>query len=368
LKKEKKDDDCMFAIFVINPGSVSTKLSLYHDETPVWNCTKTYSNSRTVCIQPIMKQLDGRFADMMEVIQSQKLDIHSFSAVVSRGGPFKPLEGGTYQINPELLQDVREGRVQAEHISSIGILMADRLTRDTQIPSFFVDPVSVDELESLARPSGMPELERKSLVHALNIKAVSRKVAARLNRDPIECSLIAAHLGTGISICPIQRGRIVDVNNSAEEGPFSPQRTGSLPVSSLAKLCYSGKYTYSEMKRKIFGDGGLVAYLDTNDAKIVEDRIHEGDSYAKLIYQAMAYQIAKEIGAMSTVLKGKIDGILLTGGLAHSKLLIGWIEERVAFLGPVFVFPGEFEMEALALGALRVLRGAERAKSYGKSG
>jgi butyrate kinase len=357
----------MHSVLVINPGSASTKLALYEDETPAWKAIQSYSHEQLASFKSAMEQLEMRYEDVMDVIRGKELDVHTLSAVVSRGGPFKPLQSGTYRICRELLDDILAGRVQTEHISNIGVFIADRLTSHSDIPSFFVDPVSVDEMETLARFSGMSELERKSLVHALNVKAVARKVAARLGRNLNGCRFVIANLGSGFSICPMKKGRIVDVNNAAEEGPFSTERTGTLPVGSFAKLCYSGKYSYPEMKMKIFGGGGMVSYLGTNDAKAVEKRIAEGDGRSELVFKAMAYQIAKEIGAMATVLHGKIDGVILTGGLSHSKMLVKWVRERIAFLGPVFVLPGEFEMESLAAGALRVLKGREKAKSYGNS-
>jgi butyrate kinase len=246
----------------------------------------------------------------------------------------------------------------------LGVALSDRLLQGTDIPGFFTDPVSVDEFESAARISGLPELERKSLVHALNVKAAARKVAKLLKKDLDQLRLVVAHLGGGISVCPLKNGRIVDANNAVEGGPFTPERSGSLPVSSLIRLCYSGSFTLSEMNRKIVGNGGLAAHLGTNDAILVEKRISGGDAKAERIYRAMANQIAKEIGDMATVLNCMTDGIVLTGGLARSELLTGWIRESVHSLAPVFILPGEFEMEALALGALRVLRGEEEPKSY----
>ena len=305
-----------------------------------------------------------RRKDVEGIIRERNLDLQSLSAVVGRGGPFKPLESGTYKVSDKLLYDVKIGNVQADHISNIGVLLAHEIAEKAGVFAFFVDPVSVDEFEPVARISGIPELERKSLLHALNVKATAYKAAKDLGRSLSELNLIVAHLGGGISICPIRKGRIVDVNNANEGGPFSPERAGSLPVSSLVKLCYSEKFTYPEMKRRIVGNGGLVAYLGTNDIREVEKRIAEGDAKAKLIYQAMAYQIAKEIGSMAAVLNGEIDAILLTGGAAHSSMLTGWIKEKVSFLGPIYVYPGENEMEALAMGVLRVLKGEEQLKEY----
>jgi butyrate kinase len=351
-------------ILVLNPGSTTTKLALYEDETPVWQSERSYSQDRLAPFGTVMDQFELRYTDVVELMKEQNAEVRSLSAVASRGGPFKPLEGGTYRITQAVVGDVLRGRVQFEHASMLGVALSDRLLQGTDIPGFFTDPVSVDEFESAARISGLPELERKSLVHALNVKAAARKVAKLLKKDLDQLRLVVAHLGGGISVCPLKNGRIVDANNAVEGGPFTPERSGSLPVSSLIRLCYSGSFTLSEMNRKIVGNGGLAAHLGTNDAILIEKRISGGDAKAERIYRAMAYQIAREIGAMATVLDCMTDGIVLTGGLARSELLTGWIRESVHSLAPVFILPGEFEMEALALGALRVLRGEEEPKSY----
>ena len=350
----------MYKILVINPGSTSTKLAVFEDELPVWQSEQSYSHSQLVPFKKVLDQFEMRYEDVSQILKERKLEVSTLSAIVSRGGPFKPMEGGTHAINQLLVGDVLGGRVQFEHASMLGVLLADRLLQDTGIPGFFVDPVSVDEFEPLARISGLPELERKSLVHALNIRAAARKAAEHLRKDLNQLRFVMAHLGGGISICPLKYGRIVDVNNSVEGGPFSPERSGSLPVTSLVRLCYSGTLKEPEMRRKIAGLGGMTAHLGTNDAEEVEKRIAEGDEKAERVYRAMAYQIAKEIGAMATVLNCMVDGIVLTGGLARSAILTAWIRESVQFLAPVYVLPGEFEMEALAHGALRVLRGEEK--------
>jgi butyrate kinase len=354
----------MYRILVINPGSTTTKLALYENEIQVWQSERSYSPAQLSRFRKVLEQFEMRYADMLDILKERGVEVSTLSAVVSRGGPFKPLDGGTHSINQSIVGDVLTGRVQFEHASMLGVALADRFLQDTDIPGFFVDPVSVDEFEPVARISGLPNLERKSLVHALNIRAAAWKVAIRLNKDLNQLRFVMAHLGGGISICPLKYGRIVDVNNSVEGGPFSPERSGSLPVSSLVGLCYSGSLTESEMKRKIAGLGGLTAHLGTNDAREVEKRIAGGDSKAETVYRAMAYQIAKEIGAMATVLNCMVDGIVLTGGLARSAMLTSWIRESVQCLAPVFILPGEFEMEALALGALRVLRGEEKPRSY----
>ena len=354
----------MHRILVINPGSTSTKVALYEDETPLWNETITYDREQLSGFEKVIEQMGMRRIDIGNILEKHGVELSVLSAVVGRGGPFKPLKSGTYRIEELLLRDIKSGNVQAEHISNIGSLLAHELAEKAGVPAFFVDPVSVDEFDDLARISGFPELERKSLLHALSVKATAHKAAEELGRPLSDLNLIVAHLGGGISICPIQKGRIIDVNNAIEEGPFSPERCGTLPVNALAKLCYSEKYEYSEMKKRLVGNGGLAAYLGTNDSREVEKRIEDGDEQARLIYEAMGYQIAKETGAMATVLKGNVDAILITGGLARSSMLMEWIKERISFLAPIHIYPGENEMEALALGALRVLRGEEKPNTY----
>lgn len=354
----------MYTIFVINPGSTSTKLALYKDENRLWEESYTYSSTQLSQFSDILAQFEMRMMEIQNTLVKHQTLLSTLSAVVSRGGAFKPLESGTYEISQKLIEEVKQGKLIAHHASNLGVLLAYHLVEGYSIPAFFVDPVCVDEFIPEARISGLPELERKSLLHALNIKAVARKVVSQLQKDLSQVNLVIGHLGGGISICALQKGRIVDVNNALEGGPFSPERAGSLPVSSLVRLCFSGKYTYQVLSRKIVGGGGLVAHLGTNDAKEVEKRITKGDTKAELVYRAMAYQIAKETGSMAAVLAGRIDGIVFTGELARSQMLMGWIKERVEFLGPIFLYPGNFEMEALALGALRVLRGEEKAKNY----
>ncbi|RLD13437.1 MAG: butyrate kinase, partial [Caldiserica bacterium] len=242
---------------------------------------------------------------------------------------------------------------------------AYEIAKPLGIPAFIVDPVVVDEMDDLARISGLPEIERKSIFHALNQKSVARKAASDLGKRYEDVNFIVVHLGGGISIGAHRRGRVVDVNNALNgDGPFAPEKAGGLPTQALVDMCFSGKFTLEEMLKKLAGKGGLVSHLGTNDARKVEKMIEEGDEHAKLIYEAMAYQIAKTIGEMATVLKGDVDAIILTGGLAYSKMLTAWVKERVSFIAPVKIYPGENEMEALALGALRVLRGEEKAKIY----
>jgi butyrate kinase len=263
-----------------------------------------------------------------------------------------------------MLEDLKVG-VLGEHASNLGGVLAYEIASNLNIPSYIVDPVVVDELEAVARISGMPELERKSIFHALNQKAVARRLAGDLNKSYSDLNLIVAHLGGGISVGAHKAGRVVEVNNALDgDGPFSPERSGGVPIGDLAKLCFSGKYTHAEIKKMIKGNGGLNAYLGTNDGRDVIKMINEGDKKAELVFKAMAYQVAKDIGSCATVLKGKVDGIILTGGLAYGKELVSWITEAVDFIGKVYVYPGEDEMKALAEGGLRVLQGQEEAQRY----
>ena len=272
-------------------------------------------------------------------------------------------KGGTYRVNDKMLEDAR-ANFQGEHPSNLGCALAYEIAKLGGVDAFIVDPVSVDEFEPLARYSGHPLIQRRSLSHALNIHAVARLASEKIGKKLDETNFVIAHLGGGISVCPVKGGKIIDANDASSDGPFSPERTGGLPLQPFISLCFSGKYTEQEIRKMVMGKGGLVAYLGTNNADEVEKRIQNGDEYAREVYEAMAYQIAKEIGAMATVLKGKVDAVVLTGGLANSKMLVDWITERVSFIAPVLVFPGEDEMRALALGVLRVLRGEEQAKEY----
>lgn len=290
--------------------------------------------------------------------------LESLDAIIGRGGLLKPIEGGTYEINEAMLEDLKSG-FRGEHASNLGGILAYDIAKDLNIRSFIVDPVVVDELQDVARISGLKGIERVSIFHALNQKAVARKHAKSLGKKYEELNLIVAHLGGGVSVGAHEKGKVIDVPNALNgEGPFSPERAGGLPVGQLIELCFSGKYTKEEIKKMIVGNGGIVSYLGTNDAREVSKRIKEGDKEAELIYYAMAYQVSKEIGACAAVLKGNVDGILITGGIAYDEEFTSWIEERVKFIAPVTIYPGEDELAALAQGGLRVLKGEEEAKIY----
>ncbi len=337
---------------IINPGSTSTKIGVYDDENPILVETLRHSAEEIGKYKEIYDQLEFRKEVILQVLKEKGFDIKELSGVVGRGGLLKPIEGGTYSVNDAMIKDLKQG-VLGQHASNLGGIIAHE------------DPVVVDELEDVARISGMPEIDRKSIFHALNQKAVAKRYAKETNTSYEELNLIVAHMGGGISVGAHKQGRVVDVNNALDgEGPFSPERSGGLPVGDLVKLCFSGKYTMDEIKKKINGKGGIVGYLQTNDAKLVGDRVAEGDKEAKLIFDAMAYQVAKEIGRCATVLQGKVDAILLTGGIAYGKYIVEYIKERVEFISQVVVYPGEDELLALAEGGLRVLTGQEAAKEY----
>ncbi|HPW40373.1 MAG TPA: butyrate kinase [Bacillota bacterium] len=353
-----------YRLLIINPGSTSTKIAIFDNEKPVLEETLRHSNEELAPFGAIIEQYEFRKNVILDTLNANGINITKLNAVVGRGGLLKPMVGGTYHVNGKMIEDLR-GAVMGQHASNLGGIIAHEIASQLGIQAFIVDPVVVDEMDEIARISGMPDIERISIWHALNQKAVGRRAAADLNRKYEDLNLIIAHLGGGISVGAHRKGRVVDVNNALDgEGPFSPERAGGLPVSGLIKLCYSGKYTLDEIKKKITGKGGLVAYLGTNDGREVVRMIEEGNKKAELVYKAMAYQVAKEIGACAAVLEGKVDAVCLTGGLAYDKLLTGWIKERVEFIGEVKVYTGEDEMIALAEGGLRVLREEEAAREY----
>ncbi|MEF3245307.1 MAG: butyrate kinase [Caldisericaceae bacterium] len=351
-------------ILVINPGSTSTKIAIFEDEKELLSKTIRHSSDELKNFKSIISQYDFRVRIIEEELNKLNFKLEDFNAFVGRGGLLHPIASGTYRVNEGMLQDLLEARY-GEHASNLGAIIAFNLAKKVDKPAYIVDPVVVDEMEPLAKYSGLKGIERKSIWHALNQKAVARRAAKDLGKTYQDVNLVVVHLGGGISIAAHKKGRTVDVNNALNgDGPFAPERAGGLPTVSLVDLCLSGKYTYEEMKKLLAGKGGLVSHLGTNSALEVEKRINDGDSYAKLVYEAMAYQVAKTIGEMATVLEGKVDAIVLTGGLANSEMLVNWIKERVSFISQVLIYPGEDEMTALLEGALRVLRGEEKEKTY----
>jgi len=353
-----------YKLLIINPGSTSTKIGVYEDEKQILEETLRHSSEEIGKYATIFDQLQFRKNVILKVLEDRNFDINTLNAVVGRGGLLKPIVGGTYAVNDSMLEDLKIG-VQGQHASNLGGIIANEIGNSLNIPAFIVDPVVVDEMDEVARISGMPEIERKSIFHALNQKAVAKRYAKENNKSYDSLNLIVTHMGGGISVGTHKSGRVIDVNNALDgEGPFSPERSGGLPVGDLVKLCYSGKYTIEEIKKKINGKGGTVAYLDTNDFRAVQEKALSGDEKAKLIFDAFVFQIAKEIGKCAAVLCGKVDAIILTGGIAYSKDVTEAIKERVGFIGPVVIYPGEDELLALAEGGIRVLKGEEKAKEY----
>lgn len=353
-----------FRILTINPGSTSTKIAVFDNDKSVFETTLNHPADEIGKYESIIDQYDFRMKVILDTLNEQGFNLQNLSAVVGRGGLLKPIEGGTYAVNDMMLEDLKVG-LMGEHASNLGGIIAHEIASKLNIPSFIVDPVVVDEMQDVARISGMPDIKRVSIFHALNQKAVARRAAVEMGKNYHDINLIVAHLGGGISVGAHRQGHVVDVNNALDgEGPFSPERTGGLPVGDLAKLCFSGKFTHNEIKGKIKGKGGLVAYLGTNDGRVVTKMIESGDKNAELVYKAMAYQVAKEIGSCAAVLKGKVDGIVITGGIAFDKTFVSWVTEAVEFISKIYVYPGEGEMQALAEGGLRVLNGEEAAQIY----
>ncbi|QSX06186.1 butyrate kinase [Sedimentibacter sp. zth1] len=349
---------------IINPGSTSTKIAVFEDEKVLFEKTLRHTTEELVGFERVSDQYEFRMNIILDALKENGIELSSLSAIVGRGGLLKPIEGGTYNINDLMYEDLKVG-VSGEHASNLGGMIAYSIANAQNIPSFIVDPVVVDEFDDIARISGHPLFDRKSIFHALNQKAVARRAASELSKKYEELNLIVVHLGGGVSVGAHKMGRVVDVNNALDgDGPFSPERSGSLPIGAVVKACFSGKYTQQEIAKMIKGNGGLNAYLNTNDAKSVSEMAESGDKKAKLVYDAMAYQVAKSIGECAVVLDGNVDGIVITGGIAYSKPFVEYISNKVKFISKIFVYPGEDELLALAQGGIRVLRGEEKAKVY----
>lgn len=351
-------------ILVINPGSLSTKVALYVEDRLVRAETVAHPPEELAPFTHIPEQFELRRQAVLSCLERWGEPLEGLSAVVGRGGLVKPLKGGVYLVNADMVHDLRHG-VSGEHASNLGGLIAADLAERAGVPAFVVDPVMVDELIPLARYTGFPEIRRRSVFHALNQRAVARRAAEELGKGYSEVNLIVAHLGSGVSVGAHRRGQVIDVNNALDgDGPFGVERAGRLPAADLIRLCFSGRWTEETLLRRVRRQGGLVAHLGLNDGREVERRIDLGDEKARECFEALAYQIAKEIGALAAALEGEIDAVVLTGGLARSARLVEWIRRRTAFLAPCFVYPGEDEMEALALGARRALEGEEPILEY----
>lgn len=340
-------------ILVINPGSTSTKIAIF---------VNNQLHKKAEFIHDSSNQLDYRY-NLIKRWVEKRFNLKDIDAMVSRGGLLKPLKSGVYKINKRIVTDLYSAKY-GEHASNLGALIADKFSKLLKVPAFIVDPVTVDELIPEARITGLASIKRKSIFHALNQKAVAKRFAKKIKKPYRRLNLIVAHLGGGITIGAHKAGKVVEVNNGLEEGPFTPERAGNLPIAELIKLCYSGRYSKDEMIKNVIGQGGMVSLLRTNDCGKIEVKIKKGNKKAKLIYQAMAYNISKFIGAMAVVLKGKVEAIILTGSLARSKMLVKLINPQVKFIAPIHVYPGEDEMTALAEGALRAISGKERIRKY----
>lgn len=349
---------------IINPGSTSTKIGVFEDETLLFEETLRHSTEEIAQFASIVDQKDFRKQIILDLLAEKNFDIHSLQVVVGRGGMLKPIPGGTYAVSDELLHDLTIGK-QGQHASNLGGILAREIADEIGVPSYIVDPVVVDELCPIARYSGVPELPRTSVFHALNQKAVAKRYAKEKDVPYDSLNLIVVHMGGGVSVGAHEKGRVIDVFNALDgDGAFSPERAGAVPSGALIKMCFSGQYTEKEVYKKIVGGGGFNAYLGTNDMRDVAKMIDEGDTHADEVREAFIFQVCKNIGSMATVLKGKVDQIIVTGGIAYNKPVVDKIQERTGFIAPVTVYPGEDELLALTQGALRVLNGEEKACEY----
>jgi butyrate kinase len=345
----------------VNPGSTSTKVARFVDEAESWSETIRHAPEELTAFGSVVEQFDFRLATIQRLLEEhgdEKID-----AVVGRGGIIDPLPGGTFRVDDLLVRRLRLGKPW-EHASNLGGILAEALASRWNVPAFIVDPVCVDEMMPEARIMGLPELPKPSFSHALNIKATVRRAARDLNVPWDRLRAVVAHMGGGVSVVAHCRGRIVDTSNGTDYGPFSPSRTGGLPVGPVARLAFGGQYSQEELRRMIVGHGGLLAYLGTSDARQVRKMIGEGDEKAALVYRSMAWQIAREIGAQAVSIGEKADAVLFTGGIAYDSEFVRLVQERVQWIAPCLVYAGEDEMLALTQGALRVLKGEEEAKNY----
>jgi len=343
-------------ILTINPGSTSTKIAIFENEEEIFTETIRHSVEELKEFANSIEQKDFRMNKILETLKEKGYEPKDFSAIGARGGILPPLESGVYKIDDEMV-DYLSNKTPVDHASNLAAVLAYELTKKYGIPSFIADPVSVDEMDNVARYSGIPELPRLSLVHALNIKMVSRKIAEKHGKKYEDLNMVVAHLGGGISVTAHRKGRIVDVNGANDEGPFSPERTGEVPCGDLVRLAFSGKYSYDELKKKLVKNGGVVAYLGTNNVKEAVEMMEKGDKKAKLVIDAMIYQISKEIIGMMTVLKGKVDFTVITGGMAYNSYITSKIKEYVGKYAEFEVYPGENEMQALAIAAYKAIEG-----------
>jgi len=352
----------MKKIFVINPGSTSTKTAVFEDDKVVWMSGGHHPAEETLAFHNVNDQYAYRRDFILRNLQEANIPL-DFDAVIGRGGLLKPLHGGVYAINEQMKYDLIHA--EHEHVCNLGALIADELAQRCGCPAYIADPVVVDEMQPQARLTGIPSIQRKSIFHALNAKAVSRKYAHSIGKKYEELNLIVAHLGGGISISAHRKGNVIDVNNALDgEGPFSPERAGTLPALQWAELCLSGKYTLKELKALLSGKGGLMAYLGTSDMITVSSLAEQGKEPYLPVLEAMVYTVAKQIGAMYVALLGQVDAIILTGGIAFGEFTVNLLRRNIDYLAPIHVFPGEGEMESLAYNALGALNGELPVQEY----
>ena len=349
---------------IINPGSTSTKIGVFEDETLLFEETLRHSTEEIAQYASIVDQKDFRKEIIINLLNEKNFDINSLNMVVGRGGMLKPIPGGTYAVTDDLLEDLKIGK-QGQHASNLGGILAREIGDSIGVPSFIVDPVVVDEMMPIARYSGVPELPRTSVFHALNQKAVAKRYANETGKAYTDLNLIVVHMGGGVSVGAHKNGRVIDIFNALDgDGAFSPERAGSVPSGALVKMCFSGKYTEKEVYKKLVGNGGFNAYMGTNDMRDVEKAVLAGDKNAEEIRDAFVLQVAKDMGSMACVLEGKVDQIIVTGGIAYDKGVVAGLKERAEWIAPFTVYPGEDELLALVQGGLRVINGVEEAMKY----
>ncbi|KDR96480.1 butyrate kinase [Peptoclostridium litorale DSM 5388] len=350
-------------ILAINPGGTSTKIAVYEDNLLLMKKSIVHTAQDLEPFKAVFDEYEYRMKLVTDSLENEGIDIKSLSAVVGRGGLLKPIQGGTYRVNDSMIDDVRNA-INGEHASNLGCVLAKSIAEGIGVPSFVVDPVSVDEFLPESRLTGIKDIDKASWLHSLNQKAVARETAGKIGKSYEELNFVVAHLGSGISIAAHRKGNMIDGGGGRVDGPFSPERSGGLPAYPLIELCYSGKYTKKEMVSKVSSVGGMYAYLGTKDVADIVDMYNAGDKKAVTVIDAFVLQTVKEIGAYAAALDGNVDRVIITGGIAYSNEIVEMLKKKVSFIAPVEVVPGEKEMEALMLGAKRVLTGQEEAMIY----
>ncbi len=355
----------MYRILSVNPGSTSTKIAVYEDEIEVFSNTVRHTTDDLKPFRTVFEQFNFRLLHVLETLERHQVDLHKVNAVVGRGGFLRPLESGIYEVNDQMLSDLHQC-LNGEHASNLGAVLAHELAgKIPNCKAYIADPVVVDELQEVARISGLPQFPRRSAFHALNHKAIGRRYACDIKSSYDKLNLVIVHMGGGISVAAHQQGKVIDTNQALDGfGPFSPQRAGTMDAGALIRMCYAGIFEQEEIQKLLVGGGGLVAHLGTSDLKKADLLVKSGDYHARLVMEAMAYGIGKEIGSMVAVLEGKVDAILLTGGIAYNELVVNYIKKMTGRLSKVEVYPGEDEMLALAQAGLRALKGEEKVKIY----